>query len=479
MASVLNSNFMGMPVEEIVPDAAMVKGVSRSSLLTGRRRVRLQPQTGTSASANSIVQFVLADSSSLLDLNSAVISATVTTTGTGDTSLDDGPAWIRRATVALNGTNIDDTDLANRFCNANVLAAADAAWYRGAGSFAGFWAQNPALNTSGSTYPPTSYAVGDLSGGLVTASVRYKAGVQLAWPLALVSRFFGTKQYLPLSQCGELVIQLLCATNAETCFQRSGNTDGAYTLTNIFLEADFVQPHYLYQEMLNRVTQMEGEQGVVVPYDAVISAQGQAVTASGQANIVTSLATNNLRKVIVTMSPTDYLASINYPSISAFGNHALTGLQFRVGSLYFPSQEATNTGAIFWMTQSAFNNGEPIHHRNGLIDVNTFSKTTGAAPVGYCVTSIYSPTSAANTNGQKQYWADSCVLGYGFDNYKGGEPLDADGISILGQAGSQLVTLLRIAPNGTYFASGVTPNIHLVRTRYIVLKNGSLRIEGV
>lgn len=479
MASVLNSNFMGMPVEEIVPDAAMVKGVSRSSLLTGRRRVRLQPQTGTSASANSIIQFVLADSSSLLDLNSAVISATVTTTGTSDTSLDDGPAWIRRATVALNGTNIDDTDLANRFCNANVLAAADSAWYRGAGSFAGFWAQNPALNTSGSTYPPTAYAVGDLSGGLVTASVRYKAGVQLAWPLALVSRFFGTKQYLPLSQCGELVIQLLCATNAEACFQRSGNTDGSYALTNIFLEADFVQPHYLYQEMLNRVTQMEGEQGVVVPYDAVISAQGQAVTASGQANIVTSLATNNLRKVIVTMSPTDYLASINYPSVSAFGNHALTGLQFRVGSLYFPSQEATNTGAIFWMTQSAFNSGEPIHHRNGLIDVNTFSKTTGAAPVGYCVTSIYSPTSAANTNGQKQYWADSCVLGYGFDNYKGGEPLDADGISILGQAGSQLVTLLRIAPNGTYFTSGVTPNIHLVRTRYIVLKNGSLRIEGV
>jgi len=98
---------------------------------------------------------------------------------------------------------------------------------------------------------------------------------------------------LPLSQCGELVIQLLCATNAEAILQRSGNTDGAYSLTNIFLEVDMIQPHYLYAEMLNRVTQLEGEQGVVVPYNAVISAQGQAVTASGQANIVTSLATNN------------------------------------------------------------------------------------------------------------------------------------------------------------------------------------------
>ena len=484
MSQAINSNFLGMPVEEVVPDAAMVKGVSRSSLLTGRRRIRIQPQTGTSASANSIIQFVLADSSSLLDLNSAVLSATVTTTGTGDVSLDDGPAFIRRATIALNGTNIDDTDLANRWANAQVLAGADRAWYSTAGSFAGYWQANPALNTAGSTYPPTSYATGDVSGGLVSASVRYKAGFSGAWPLALVSKFFSTKQYLPLSQCGELVVQLLCATNAEACLQRSGNTDGAYALTNIFLEVDLIQPHYLYAEMLNRVTQLEGEQGLVVPFDAVISAQGQSITSSGQANIVTSLATNNLRKVVVTMSPIAE-ATINYPICSAFGNHALTGLQFRVGSLYFPSQEAINTGSIFYISQSAFNGGEPIHHRNGVMDICSFSKTTGPAPVGFNVTSAYvaltasAAAQAQNTNGQKQYFADSCVLAYGFDNYKGGEPLDADGISVLGQAGSQLVTLLRVAPNATYFTSGILPNIHLERTRYIVLKNGALRVEGV
>jgi len=468
MSQALNANFMGLPIEEVVPDAAMVKGVSRSSLLTGRRRIRLQPQTGTSASANSIIQFVLADSSSLADLNSAVLSYTITTTGTGDTSLDDGPAWCRRATVALNGTNIDDTDLANRWSNAQVYAGADRSTYNGPLSFAGFWAQNNNM-PSGTTYPPTAYALGDVSGALVSSSVRYKAGAQYAIPLSLISKFFATKPYLPLSQCGELVVQLLCATNAEAIFQRSGNTDGSYSLTNIFLEIDMVQPHFLYAEMLNRVTQLEGEQGVVIPYNAVISAQGQAVTSSGQANIVTSLATNNLRKVIVTMSPTDYLASINYPSVSAFGNHALSGLQFRCGSLYFPSQEAINNGSIFWTTQSAFAGGEPLHVRNGIIDIQTFTKTTGPAPAAVNVTGVT----------QKQYWADSCVVGYGFDNYKGGEPLDADGISVLGQAGSQLVTLLRIAPSATYFPSGVTPNIHLERTRYIVLKNGALRVEGV
>ena len=465
----MNANFMGLPVEEVVPDAAMVKGVSRSSLLTGRRRIRIQPQTGTSASANSIIQFVLADSSSLCDLNSAVLSYTVTTTGTGDVALSDGPAWCRRATIALNGTNIDDTDLANRWANAQVQAGADRSTYNGPLSFAGFWEQNPGLAVSGTTYPSTAYAQGDVSGALIAASVRYKAGAQFAIPLGMISKFFATKPYLPLSQCGELVVQLLCATNAEACFQRSGATDGAYTLTNIFLEVDLVQPHFLYAEMLNRVSQLEGEQGIVIPYNAVISAQGQSVTSSGQANIVTSLATNNLRKVVVTMSPTDYLASINYPSVSAFGNHSLTGLQFRCGSLYFPSQEAVNTGSIWWMTSSAFNGGEPLHVRNGVIDYQAFTKTTGPAPVAFNVSGVT----------QKQYWADSCVIGYGFDNYKGGEPLDADGISVLGQAGSQLVTLLRIAPNTTYFPNGVTPNIHLERTRYIVLKNGALRVEGV
>jgi len=475
MSQALNANFMGMPVEEVVPDAAMVKGVSRSSLLTGRRRIRLQPQTGTSAGPGSIVQFVLADSSSLLDLNSAVISATVTTTGTGDVAMDDGPAWIRRATIALNGTNVDDTDLANRWANAQVYAGADRSWYNGAGSFANYWASNPSLATAGTTYPPTAYAVGDVSGALVSASVRCKAGSQFAWPLSLASKVFGTKQYLPLSQCGELVVQLLCETSAAALIQRSGNQDGAYTLTNIFLEVDMIQPHFLYAEMLNRVTQLEGEQGIVVPYNAVITAQGQSITTSGQANIVTSLATNNLRKVVITMSPIAE-ATINYPLQSAFGNHSLTGLQFRCGSLYFPSQEAVNTGSIFWTSQSAFNGGDPVHMRNGVMDINTFSKTTGPAPVGFNVTSAYG---TGNTNGQKQYFADSCVIAYGFDNYKGGEPLDADGISVLGQAGSQLVSLLRVAPNASYFTSGIIPNIHLERTRYIVLKNGALRIEGV
>ena len=51
--------------------------------------------------------------------------------------------------------------------------------------------------------------------------------------------------------------------------------------------------------------------------------------------------------------------------------------------------------------------------------------------------------------------------------------LDADGISIIGQAGSQLVNQVRLANR-----EAVTPSVVLKATKYIHLKNGGLRIVG-
>jgi hypothetical protein len=248
--------------------------------------------------------------------------------GANGTALDDGPAFIRRITVSLNGTVIDDTDNAHRFANANVYASSDRAWYNGAGSFAGYWTQNPSMAVEDTTVADSSSyytpVVGDLSGALSAATdslsdVYWFPGCR---PL-LVSSLFRCKQYLPLSQCGELVIQLVLASPNEACFQRGGAANAAqasvgYVLSDLFMEADFIQPHYMYQEMLNRVSQLEGEQGLVVAYDATIGTQGQSFTASGTQNVITSLATNNLRKVQITMTPTNYLASASYPAVSRF-----------------------------------------------------------------------------------------------------------------------------------------------------------------
>ena len=67
------------------------------------------------------------------------------------------------------------------------------------------------------------------------------------------------------------------------------------------------------------------------------------------------------------------------------------------------------------------------------------------------------------------------IVGYNFDSYKntgGTNVLDADGVSVLGQAGSQVV--IQVSQTGS-----VTPTVALMATRYLSLMNGSLKIIGV
>ena len=52
--NVLNSEFMSDSIQEIVPEVAQVsKSLAASSVLTGRRRVRLVPQNGQSFIASA------------------------------------------------------------------------------------------------------------------------------------------------------------------------------------------------------------------------------------------------------------------------------------------------------------------------------------------------------------------------------------------------------------------------------------------
>jgi hypothetical protein len=81
------------PMEEVLPAAMAVKNLSRASVLTQRRRVRVAPQTGINygptpptSSANAAqqqIQFLVSDQGGLLDPSSACIVYNVQTTGTG------------------------------------------------------------------------------------------------------------------------------------------------------------------------------------------------------------------------------------------------------------------------------------------------------------------------------------------------------------------------------------------------------------
>lgn len=461
----LNTPFAGIPISEVVPEAiaGMNEGLTKSSLLVSRRKIRFQPQTGTTASAGSIVQFVLADSSSLLDVNSATISFKATTTGTGAETLDDGVSWCRRVQLSLNGNLVEDIDNAHRYTNMEVYGGADKAWYQSAGSYAGFWKFNPDLATAsqatgGFTYNP---GYGDVSGVFAPASVRTTAGEDRLVPLSLMSGFFRTKQYIPLNLLGELVVSFTLASPQEAVWQPAGATDGSYALSDIFMEVDVVQPHYMLQELMNKVANSEGENGIVIPYESAVVSAGQTLSSGSNLSVIVSRATNNLRRLLYAHQLTTGTGSINWPSVSTFGYNATTSWQVRIGSLYFPSQPATTSARMFGLLQSAY--GEAVNDKPGLANRNIYEETTSLAGAP-----------AKITTGRNAY-SDMFIVGYNFDSYKNTsatQVLDADGVSVLGQAGSQVV--VQVSQTGS-----VTPIIALIATRYLSLMNGSLKIVGV
>lgn len=469
----MNNSFQGLPISEVVPEAipAMGEGMSKSSLLVSRRKIRFQPQTGTTATPGSIVQFVLADSSSLLDVNSATISFTATTTGTGVETLDDGASVFRRLQVSLNGNLVEDIDHAHRLANMEVYGSADKSWYQSAGSYGGWWKFNPDLCVGQASvanaaaiqaYNPAFGDVGATAPGTPTgvwaaAGTRTAAGEARIVPLSLLSGFWRCKQYVPLNLLGELVISFTLASAAEACLQATGATDASYTLSDIFMECDVVQPHYALQELMTKVANSEGESGIVIPYESAIVSQGQSIT-SGTSSVIVSRATNNLRRLLYAHQLTAGLSSANFPSVSAFGYNATSNWQVRVGSYYFPSQPATTAARMFGLLQGAY--GEAVNDKSGLANRVIYEQTTAADGTG--------------GNTQKAF-ADMFIVGYNFDSYKntsGTNVLDADGVSVLGQAGSQVV--VQITQTGS-----VTPVVALIATRYLSLMNGTLRIIGV
>jgi hypothetical protein len=115
----LQSPFMQDGIREVVPDVAKVAGeLAASSVIQGRRRVRLVPQSGQtytvtgSGSANTI-NILIQDGQSYADLLSAVLSFKVKTYDTNASqvaggsvvALDDGAYSVfRRALVSVNST---------------------------------------------------------------------------------------------------------------------------------------------------------------------------------------------------------------------------------------------------------------------------------------------------------------------------------------------------------------------------------------
>jgi hypothetical protein len=323
--------------------------------------------------------------------------------------------------------------------------------------------------------------------GAATGALGAAGGIQCAFPLGLLMPAWRSEKYWPLRNMGELVVSLTTAQPGEAMFQNAAAANPAvtpnYQLTDIFMEIDVVVPHPAYASLLDKVVQLEGEPGLVIPVDTRLVSQGQSIPAgNAESSVIVSRATNNLRRVVLVNQPTASLASLAYPSVSCFGDFGWQSVQWRCGSLYFPSQPLNSHARAAMATYAAY--GQPAQvGKNGVFNLKTFSQTTNAAGAAVSATLPSLPAgtlngtltaSAAGTASARDLYADSKILAYCFDSYKGtSDPLDYDGISVLGQAGSQLVNVIRIAP-----AEAVTPTVILDATKYIHLKNGTLDIKG-
>jgi hypothetical protein len=515
MSTVLSPTFANLSVEHVVPDSADVsKSLSASDVLVGRRVVRFQAQTGVkvgdvgtngsaggTSAAGAVVQFLLADGTGMLDPASLRLTGTMRCKSASSSTTAVSVAFeeglpIRRISISQNGQLVDDVDFCQATANAQIYASANSSWYSSTGSFANMYMLNPAMNSpvagTGSAYvsniaatsvPGTTnttsagsitlgaYApvFGDAVSAQQNANRRHtggatatSGGMEFGLALGALSGYFRGTTLMPLFAMGETLIQLTLAQNSEALWQWSG-TDGIYELSDLFLEAEICSPHSTYMNLINKLTQDDGEQGLTMSYESTIVSSGVAVTGSSGSFIV-SRATNNLRKVLYTQSPTASLGNIAYPINSCFPNFQLKDIQIRIGSHYFPSLPSSSLARQWLQTQSCY--GEPNNlSQNGILNWYLYGNTTANA---------LTVTNKAGNAVFQLAQNDKFIYAQSFDNVHGAN-LDIDGISVLGASGSQIT--LQVNYNATPSES-ITPRVAMMASRYVVLKNGAITVVG-
>ena len=515
MASVLYQSGAQMPMEEVVPGAAAVRGLTRSSILTQRRRIRVGAQSGRdvgtfgttcSGGGNQQIQFLLSDAGGMVDPSSICLvynMCTATTTAANQAVPDDSHPFTR-CQISLNGQLLDDVNSAAKNTNAEVTLGATKDWYQTSGSFCGFELLNNELNTvasspsvaafAGATFGAATAAAnttalstwlqgytaawGDVSGNWANIEARYDdaattvnplGGQQRVLPLGLISGVGRMKNYLPLSILGEMSFTFFTGSANEVLFSPAGGSPD-FCLRGVYLIADIVIPHPAYAEVLSRMANEDGA-GLSLPYESTIVSQGgimPGTAAPGNAltdySIIVSRATNNLVRSLAWFQPQARLTSSQYPVQSCFNHAFINKAQWRIGSQFYPSIPAEGDADLWAMSASAYGTAG-LNEQNGVTNRILWAQTTPISQV------------AAHTNGEGTYkfdYADKFVLGYGFRVVKGAaEEVQMDGVSLAGASGSQAVLAVTAAPT-----VDTSPFVSLVALRVIQAANGQVRVLG-
>jgi hypothetical protein len=510
MAS-LSSPYQSDTICEVVPDCAKIAGkLSASSVITGRRRVRIVPQSGQvynlGSGGASTVNIMLQDGQSYLDPMSCVLSFSVKSwdSGTaGNVCVPDDGAWsvFRRLLVSVNSTLFDDVDFLAKRANAELYASASQNWYDNVGSMLGMWKYSQGaysfLGTgTGATKDVllTKYNVvrdGTAGGGKVaTWAKRVQStsaitnptlpGNKFYVPLSLLSNFFRNDTLLPLRNMGQLMIQLNTASALEATYNNPAGTPNVQ-ISDLTLEADFVSLHPEYVSMMDMMMETPGEHGVHIPFDAHLVATQNITggnTGGGQQSVIISKASQNLRSVQVVVQSQTGLSTGAFFKQSTFSNPGLVDVQVRIGSYYYPAFTSIGENRAFADLHNAFGSSG-FENGSGLCDINNYYIATdsdGNLWINNAGTWVQTNTTATSVGGA--YHSDCFTWAYCFDQLRrakleqSGHP-DLQGVNTLTSSGSQIVVQLNAYPKEASVLVGI------VRfTRVLQIAGASTRIIG-
>ena len=479
----LNQSSSLSPYTEVVPASARLGDVSKASILTGRRTMRITPQGGASygsagtGGANAQVNFLISDSAGLIDPRSIRLNYFIRTAGTNTTVADDATPFTTLQ-LSLNGSMIDNVQNAARVANIEAKLGMSQTYYRTAGSFQGFSLLSPdqattAVNRWGQVFANTT----DLStmykkpAGVASGNVE---GIQVSCPLGCLTGFGRMKTYVPISILGDLQLNLVAGSNTDVVYQNGATTaDGTFSLSNVSLEYDIVTASPAYMSLLKDIATNDAR-GLVMPFESTICSQAGSISASASAlsesTIIVSRATQNLLRASVVLIPTAGVSSLACPSQSMFSHAGTASVQFRAGSSVFPQLPAFGDASMFGMSLSAY--GSPTQETGSVLNRSLFANSTNISTQG---TAAVYETAQAQSGGSALFaGADSFIPTYGFATYKGGvEAPDVDGINLSAASGAQLICSIVGAPAIAY-----TPFVSLVALKFIRAQGGAVSVLG-
>lgn len=489
--SALNSGASLLPLEQVVPGALAMKGLSTSSLLVSRKRARIVPQTGMNVGSagagagNKQINFVINEHNGLLDPASITICYNIQTTGTATECPDDGHPFTRFQ-LNCGGQNLEDTTQAAKNTNVEVKMGTSQTFYTGSGSLYGFELLNGQLGVGAATATPTAAnqqayngCFGDVVGNMAgiaartTAAASYPnplAGEQRLLPGGLLSGFCRSRQYYPLN-LGELNLTLFTGSAGEVMVQTGSTADADFSLQGLVLEYDVCSVHSAYAALLDKMQNDPVEAGIAIPFESTITATAPAVTIGraglSENTITVSRATSNLLRSWIVWQPQGGLNTQLYPSQSCFGKHGTYRIQFRVGSSVYPQVPSEGSASIFGMSMMAY--GSPLQETSSVANRTLWEQT-----------SLTASTSTPSEGSSKFNFGDSFCAIYGYQLVKGeSEPLSIDGINLSSGAGSQLsITWSASLPSGAAADATVQPTVGLVAVRVLVAQGGSVRVVG-